>query len=144
MKKETMEAEQGEGAQRKEGVARLELRTLASAPVAGPEPPSAPARGAGSRWTAGRKVEAVLRLLRGEPVDALSRELGVEIARLEEWRARGLAALGTGLKERGQDPLALELSAAKQHIAELSMDNELLRLRCQKQEANFRLRRPRP
>jgi hypothetical protein len=89
-------------------------------------------------------VEAVLRLLRGDAVDALSRELGVEIARLEEWRARGLASLEAGLKERGQDPVAVELSAAKQHIAELSMDNELLRLRCQKQEANFRLRRSRP
>ena len=31
-----------------------------------------------------RKREVVLRLLRGEPVDALSRELGVESYRVEE------------------------------------------------------------
>ena len=40
------------------------------------------ALGAHERWSARRKREVVLRLLRGEPVDALSRELGVEIYRL--------------------------------------------------------------
>jgi hypothetical protein len=30
------------------------------------------------RWSAGKKLEAVLRLLRGEPLETLSRELGVE------------------------------------------------------------------
>jgi hypothetical protein len=35
------------------------------------------------RWSANRKKETVLRLLRGEPLAALSRELGVEIYRLE-------------------------------------------------------------
>ena len=28
------------------------------------------------RWSAGKKVDAVLRLLRGEPLETLSRELG--------------------------------------------------------------------
>jgi hypothetical protein len=28
------------------------------------------------RWSAGKKMEAVLRLLRGEPLEVLSRELG--------------------------------------------------------------------
>jgi len=36
------------------------------------------------RWSANRKKEDVLRLMRGEPVDALSRELGIEIYCLEE------------------------------------------------------------
>jgi putative transposase len=40
----------------------------------------------GQRWSAGRKREVVLRMLRGESVDALSRELNVEIYRLEQWR----------------------------------------------------------
>jgi transposase-like protein len=40
----------------------------------------------GQRWTVARKREAVLRLLRGESVEMLSRELGVEIYRLERWR----------------------------------------------------------
>ena len=30
------------------------------------------------RWSAGKKTDAVLRLLRGEPLEVLSRELGVE------------------------------------------------------------------
>jgi hypothetical protein len=38
------------------------------------------------RWSAGKKMEAVLRLLRGEPLEALSRELGVEAHRLAACR----------------------------------------------------------
>jgi hypothetical protein len=34
---------------------------------------------AGQRWSAGRKREVVLRLMRGEPVEPLSRELGLPI-----------------------------------------------------------------
>jgi hypothetical protein len=33
----------------------------------------------GQRWSIARKREVMLRILRGEPVEALSRELGVEI-----------------------------------------------------------------
>jgi hypothetical protein len=69
----------------------------------------------------------VLRLLRGESLDALSRELGVEIYRLEEWRERALAGMDLGLKDRQGEPLVGELDAAKRHIGELSMENELLR-----------------
>ena len=35
--------------------------------------------GLGQRWTVTRKREVALRLLRGEPVELLSRQLGVEI-----------------------------------------------------------------
>ena len=38
----------------------------------------------GQRWSAARKREVVLRLLRGESVDALSRELSIAIYRLEQ------------------------------------------------------------
>jgi transposase-like protein len=38
------------------------------------------------RWSAGKKMDAVLRLLRGEPLEVLSRELGVEVHRLAAWR----------------------------------------------------------
>ncbi len=83
----------------------------------------------GQRWSAGRKRDVVLRLLRGESLDALSRELGVEIYRLEEWRERALAGIDLGLKNRQGDPLAEELNVAKRHIGELSMEIELLRER---------------
>lgn len=79
------------------------------------------------RWSARRKRDVVLRLLRGEPVDALSRELGVEIYRLEQWREKALLGIDEALRDRTGDPLLIELDAAKRHIGELSMDNELLR-----------------
>ncbi|WP_233612357.1 transposase, partial [Corallococcus sp. AB045] len=43
------------------------------------------------RFSAKRKKEAVLRLLKGEELDALSRELGVTAALLSEWREKFLA-----------------------------------------------------
>ena len=89
---------------------------------------------AGQRWSAGRKREVVLRILRGEPLDALSRELGVEIYRLEEWRDRALSGMDLGLKDRQQDPLSHDLDAAKRHIGELSMEIELLRERARAAE----------
>lgn len=85
------------------------------------------------RWSARRKGEVVLRLLRGESVQALSRELGVEIYRLEEWRSRALSGLESSLRERGDDPLQRELDAALKRIGEITMENELLRVRIDKQ-----------
>ncbi len=68
----------------------------------------------------------VLRLLRGESLDAVSREVGVEVYRLEVWKARALAGMELGLKAQAGEPLAAELDAAKRHIGELSMEIELL------------------
>jgi hypothetical protein len=79
------------------------------------------------RWSSGRKRDVVLRLLRGEAVDTLSRELGVELYRLEQWREKALLGIDEALKDRTGDPLEVELDAAKRHIGELSMENELLR-----------------
>lgn len=50
-----------------------------------------------SRWTGQRKAEVVLRVLKGEPLESLSREFGVSTARLAEWRDDGVAALRAGL-----------------------------------------------
>ena len=88
----------------------------------------------GQRWSASRKRDVVLRLLRSEPLDAVSREVGVEVYRLERWKVRALAGLERGLKEQAGEPLAAELDAAKRHIGELSMDNELLRSRARAAE----------
>jgi transposase len=93
----------------------------------------------GQRWSAGRKREVVLRILRGESLDALSRELGVEIYRLEEWRDKALSGLDAGLKDRQDDPLSHELDAAKRYIGELSMENELLRERSRAAEGRLPL-----
>jgi transposase-like protein len=54
------------------------------------------------RWSAGKKMEAVLRLLRGESLEALFRELQVEAHRLAAWRDDFLEGGKEGLK--GQRP----------------------------------------
>ena len=79
-----------------------------------------------TRWSAGRKKAVVLRLLRGEPVDAVSREVGVPIYKLEQWRDRALIGIDAGLKERENDPLEKALDDAKRRIGELVMEVEIL------------------
>ena len=78
----------------------------------------------------------VLRLLCGESLDAVSRAVGVEIYRLEEWKARALAGLELGLKEQAGEPVAAVLDAAKRHIGALS---ELLRARARAAERRLPL-----
>jgi transposase len=104
-------------------------------------PASSPARdgeGGGKtiqRWSAARKREVVVRLLRGEPLDAISREIGIEVYRLERWRERALAAMDAGLKERADDdPVQAGLDAAYKRVGELSMENELLRAKIDRLE----------
>ena len=95
---------------------------------AGPEPPAvAGPLEPNQRWTVTRKREVVLRLLRGEPVDAVGREVGVETYRLEEWKDKALLGMDASLRERDGDPLEKELQSARSKIGELMMDIELLR-----------------
>jgi transposase len=69
------------------------------------------------RWSAARKREIVVRLLRGEPLDAISREIGVEVYRLERWRERALAGMDASLKERADDdPVQAGLDAAYKRV----------------------------
>lgn len=86
----------------------------------------------GQRWSVARKREVVLRLLRGESVELLSRELGVPIFKLEGWRQKADAALDGALKEREAETASTELTAAMQRIGELSMEVELLRTRIER------------
>jgi len=86
----------------------------------------------GQRWSAGRKREVVLRLMRGESAELLSRELGLPIVKLEQWRQRAEAALEGALKERDADQADGQLAAAMQRIGELTMENELLRAKMER------------
>jgi hypothetical protein len=76
------------------------------------------------RWSAQRKTELVLRLLRGEPLDAVSRESQVPAHELESWRRVFLEAGGRGLKSRS-DPEERELTLARAKVGELTMRLEL-------------------
>jgi len=81
------------------------------------------------RWSAGKKTDAVLRLLRGESLEELSRELKVEAHRLAAWRDDFLAAGKQGLKGQRPDqaPDDRALKQAERKIGQLTMENEVLR-----------------
>src|SRR3989442_5701433 len=55
------------------------------------------------RWSAKRKAAAILRLLRGEDLETLSRELGVTAATLSGWRDQFLDGGEANLRARGGD-----------------------------------------
>ena len=64
---------------------------------------AAAGRGRGGRFSAGRKREVVMRLLRGEDLESVSRAVGITAARASHWRAQFLAAGQAGLKSRATD-----------------------------------------
>jgi hypothetical protein len=78
------------------------------------------------RFSAQRKVVAAMRVMRGEPLEAVARELNVTVARLAEWRDRALAGARSALKERDRDERDDEIARLKAKVGEITMDNELL------------------
>jgi transposase-like protein len=93
------------------------------------------------RWSAKRKQEVVLRLLRGESLDVLSRETGQPAAVLSGWRDEFLEAGMAGLKRRTDDPkvatLEQELKRAQRLVGDLMMDKELLEMRIARHEGEL-------
>lgn len=79
------------------------------------------------RWSAKKKMEVVLRLLKGESVDHVSRDVGVETYRLDEWYREALEKLEDSFKTQTNNPLERDLLRAKQRVGELTMEVELLR-----------------
>ena len=87
------------------------------------------------RWSAGNKrMEAVLRLLRGESLEELSRELQVEAHRLAAWRDDFLEGGKEGLKGQRPDrsPDDRALRQAERKVGQLTMENEILRAAAEK------------
>lgn len=84
-------------------------------------------QGVKGRFSARKKAEAVLRLLRGEQLDLLSRELGVTAAKLSEWRETFVGAGGASLKSREPDAKDEEIARLKAMVGEMTMRNEVLR-----------------
>jgi len=93
------------------------------------------------RWSAKRKQEVVLRLLRGEGLDELSRETGQPASTLSEWRDTFLESGLSGLKQRSSDPrveaLEKERKALQAKVGELLMDKELLEMRVARHEGEL-------
>ena len=84
-----------------------------------------PTPGHRRRMSARRKQQAVLRLLRGEGLELLSRELGVTAAELSGWRDAFLPAGEASLKTRPADGRAVETGRLKAKVGDLPMANEL-------------------
>jgi len=79
-----------------------------------------PVNGERGRWSAKAKREAVLRLLRGEAIDARSREVKVTAAKLSEWREAYLAGGEANLNSRDADARDEQLAQLKQTLEESS------------------------
>jgi putative transposase len=88
------------------------------------------------RWSAGKKMDVVLRLLPGESLEEWSRELKVEEHRLAAWRDDFLAAGKQGLKGQRADRSADDraLKQAERKVGQLTMENEILRAAAEKDD----------
>ena len=78
------------------------------------------------RMSAGRKRDAVLRLLRGEDLELVSRDLAVTAAELSGWREQFLAAGEASLRSRPADARDAEIGRLKEKVGDLTMTAELL------------------
>ena len=95
------------------------------------------------RMSARRKQSAVLRLLRGEDLELVSRQLGVTAAELSAWRDAFLAAGEASLKTRPADGRDHEIGRLKAKVGDLTMMTELLEAKIEHLEAGRPLARRR-
>ena len=82
---------------------------------------------AGGRWSARRKLSVILELLRGADLEATSPKYRVTVATLTQWSDRFLASGAAGMKSREVVVDDEENRRLKSVVANLSVDNELLR-----------------
>src|SRR3712207_163332 len=102
--------------------------------------------GRAGRMSRQRKRDAVLRLLRGEDLETLSRALGVTAATLAGWQEAFLAAGEASLATRPMDGAHLESERLKATLGEMLLERELLEAKIAALEAHCPLarRRSRP
>ena len=82
--------------------------------------------GRGGRLSRQRKRDAVLRLLRGEDLETLSRALGVTAATLSGWQDSFLAAGEASLATRPTVGEEIESARLKAKLGEMLLERELL------------------
>src|SRR3954453_19940984 len=85
-----------------------------------------PTPGRRRRMSAGRKREAGLRVLGGEGLGLVSRELGVTAAELSGWREQFLAAGEASLRSRPADARDAEIGRLKAKVGDLTMTTDPL------------------
>src|SRR5262245_30509883 len=93
-------------------------------PTPGSEPPAVEMPELPERWSVQRKMELVLRLLRGEALDAVSRESQIPAHELEGWKRVFLETGTRGLRTR-TEPEERDLTLARAKIGGLMMRLEL-------------------
>src|SRR5919202_6651438 len=81
--------------------------------------PGATALGRGGRMSRQRKRDAVLRLVRGEDLETVSRELGVTAATLSGWRDAFLSGGEASLATRATNGETLESARLKAKLGEM-------------------------
>lgn len=91
-----------------------------------PPESGAVAPGRGGRMSRQRKTAAVLRLLRGEDLETVSRSLGVTAATLTTWREAFLAAGEAALATRPMNGEMLASERLKARLGEMLLKHELL------------------
>jgi transposase len=84
------------------------------------------ALGRGGRMSRQRKSAAVLRLLRGEDLETVSRELGVTAATLTGWQDAFLAGGETALTSRAATGEELESERLKAKLGAALIERDLL------------------
>ena len=104
------------------------------------------APGRGGRMSRQRKTAAVLRLLRGEDLETVSRSLGVTAATLTWWRDACLSAGEAALASRPESGGVLENDRLKAKLGEVMIERDLLHEKIAVLEAGrpLALRRRRP
>jgi transposase len=102
--------------------------------------------GRGGRMSRHRKRDAVLRLLRGDDLEMLSRALGVTAATLTGWQDTFVAAGEASLATRPTTGDDLESERLKAKLGEMLLERELLDAKIAALEANrpWARRRSRP
>ena len=111
-----------------------------------PQESGSAAPGRGGRMSRQRKMTAVLRLLRGEDLELVSRSLGVTAATLTAWRDAFLAAGEAALTTKPAAGEELESDRLKARLGAALIERDLLNEKIAMLEADRPLapRRPRP
>ena len=97
--------------------------------------PGTAALGRGGRMSRQRKTAAVLRLLRGEDLETVSRSLGVTAATLSGWREAFLAAGEAALSVKPASGEELESERLKAKLGAALIERDLLHEKIARLEA---------
>ena len=95
--------------------------------------------GGNNRFPVKRKSVAVLRLLRGEDLELVSREYKVTAATLSQWRETLLAGGQSSLQSKKADVRDDQLQQLQSNVGELTMANDLLEHKIERMERGLPL-----